>query len=285
MSESKVCTKCGEEKLLEEFSPEKRVKDGRTARCKECRHKYYQDNREAALQKMKIYRDENPELVKKRKAGYYNKVKDEAWFKESRAKYREDNREEARVWHKEYQADNVDMLRARKRKTVAQPSDSEVMFGRLLPIDSPEMVDGVITVSCRKCGKRFAPTKAQVYHRCRCIENPQTPGSESNFYCADACKNPCELFRFHSISGVDPRSKLYVPKTEQEEAGACQTDHLKQLQRDEFGYNYCEACGQEVDIVDLHHTLEIAKHGTDAINSAGHILLCKECHKKLTRVC
>ena len=102
--------------------------------------------------------------------------------------------------------------------------------------------------------------------------------------CSDKCKELCSSFgQFCNL--IYPESKLYKSKTEQQKARNCQTDHLKQLQLDEFGYNYCEKCGKEVDIVELHHTLEVAEFGIEAINSAGHLLVCRTCHKEFTKKC
>jgi len=56
----KVCSKCGETKLLIKFSPDKRLKRGRVNICKECRSKYYLEryyqNKEKILEKAKAYR-------------------------------------------------------------------------------------------------------------------------------------------------------------------------------------------------------------------------------------
>ena len=39
--ETKVCTKCGEEKSLDDFYRNKNTKDGRMSECKTCRRKYH----------------------------------------------------------------------------------------------------------------------------------------------------------------------------------------------------------------------------------------------------
>ena len=92
-------------------------------------------------------------------------------------------------------------------------------------------------------------------------------------------KRLCKLLRKKIINFCRKRPEEKVVTR------SCQTNHLKQLQVDETGYNYCEKCGTEVEEVQLHHTLEVAKFGVEAINSAGHILLCGECHKELTKAC
>ena len=67
----KVCTKCKEEKKLTEFDKDKDKKDGLTYRCKSCRKKYRQANKEyfkeyyqANKEKVKEYRQANKERVK-----------------------------------------------------------------------------------------------------------------------------------------------------------------------------------------------------------------------------
>ena len=46
LPKSKVCNKCGEEKLLEEFHKQKTEKYGRQNRCKACRRQHQQENKE-----------------------------------------------------------------------------------------------------------------------------------------------------------------------------------------------------------------------------------------------
>jgi len=85
----KVCKKCGIEKSLSEFSPEKTGKDGLSYRCKECNReralqyyndhkdecrakalKYSREHKEEAAQRYKLYREENFGALKKKAAEY-----------------------------------------------------------------------------------------------------------------------------------------------------------------------------------------------------------------------
>jgi len=43
---TKRCTKCGEDKELDQFPSERRSSDGVTAQCKSCRSQYYKDWRD-----------------------------------------------------------------------------------------------------------------------------------------------------------------------------------------------------------------------------------------------
>lgn len=75
MSESKVCTKCENEKPLDEFgrrTPYKgRYKDGREYHCRDCRSLYnkldYQENRDLRLKREKERRASNPEAFQRTK--------------------------------------------------------------------------------------------------------------------------------------------------------------------------------------------------------------------------
>jgi hypothetical protein len=140
--------------------------------------------------------------------------------------------------------------------------------------------ESILEVECYKCGKFFRPKLEPVIKK---IYYSKKIGTENNLYCSDNCKETCQVYGFHP-NYIDKRLAIYVSKTEQDEIRACQTTSLKENQCDNKGHNYCEKCGDIID-VELHHTLEVAKHGKDAINSAGHILLCAGCHVKLHREC
>ena len=239
---TKVCTKCKTEKNIEVFSKNKNSKDGLQHHCKVCIMVYTKSYKHIRKIKSKAYYEANKDRI-------YNRVKSR------------------------YES-NKDKINAAREDRRNSKSANISLFNRLLPTDKPLLVEGVITVACKSCGKRMTPTESQVDSRARCIEGVRR--GSGNFYCSDNCKEACIIYKFNS-AGIDPRSKLYIPKTEQQKARACQTDNLKQLQCDELGHNYCEKCGDIID-VELHHTLEVAKHGKDAINSAGHILLCVGCH-------
>lgn len=92
--QTKICTKCGVEKPLEDFSKSKTSKLGRRPKCKECERPYHQEynertkeyrkkrNKEYAIKnadKIKMRRMEyaknNREKIKKIKDGYYQRNK------------------------------------------------------------------------------------------------------------------------------------------------------------------------------------------------------------------
>lgn len=87
---TKRCTKCGEVKPLSEFWRNKRVKNGRTSRCKSCLYAYhrkwskknaehvreykrqwFQENREFWYQYVNDWKERHPEWVRARRAVEY----------------------------------------------------------------------------------------------------------------------------------------------------------------------------------------------------------------------
>lgn len=91
----KVCSKCKEEKPLEEFHKQKGGKYGVNSRCKSCR---------------KAYQEANKEKIKKRGKAYYesNKDKIKAYYKA----YREANKEKNKAYQKAYYKANKDKSKA-----------------------------------------------------------------------------------------------------------------------------------------------------------------------------
>lgn len=73
--ETKICTKCGEEKELDLFFNNKSKKDGKQSQCKECvreaNRKYRLENPEKATESVRKWQLENPEKVR----GYARKCK------------------------------------------------------------------------------------------------------------------------------------------------------------------------------------------------------------------
>jgi hypothetical protein len=77
LPKSKVCNKCGEEKLLEEFNKHNNKKYGRQDRCKVCCKQYYQENKERIAEKNKRYREANKEKIVENQKQYREANKEE----------------------------------------------------------------------------------------------------------------------------------------------------------------------------------------------------------------
>jgi hypothetical protein len=154
---------------------------------------------------------------------------------------------------------------------------------RLPPTDEPKWKrNDVLTVKCFRCGSHFAPDRQSVNRRSLAVKGKRH--GESNFYCSDSCRKSCPIYGFATgPRRHDPRSNRFNSGSAAK-ARSCQTNHLKQIQCDDVGYNYCERCGDIID-VELHHTQAVSKAGKDAISSAGHLLLCAGCHLLLHEKC
>ena len=146
---TKVCTKCGEEKELDEFVKSKRGKYGKGSKCRRCRRaynlktkehrsnrqkKYYQKNKEKIKRHVRKYVEENREEVLAKKREYTKR----AWrngtvTEEQKQKriqwtrtWRRNNPEKVREYNKKYKEENKALcnqisLRRRAKKIKAQP--------------------------------------------------------------------------------------------------------------------------------------------------------------------
>ena len=159
-------------------------------------------------------------------------------------------------------------------------SSLSVMFPRIPKCDNPVNINGLVNVSCKMCGKIFTPSRIEIERRINAYVGKV--GGENNFYCSESCKNSCSTYGVRSDS-VD--LQISPSTSTQKHARSCQTKTLKQLQCDHSqGQSYCEKCGDYID-VELHHTLPIAEFGEEAINPAGHMLLCAGCHVNIHAEC
>ena len=59
---TKVCSKCGIEKSLNEFSTDNQRKDGLYPQCRLCRKLYQQENKEKRKQYRKVYNQKNKHI-------------------------------------------------------------------------------------------------------------------------------------------------------------------------------------------------------------------------------
>ena len=102
----KVCTKCKRILVANEmnFNKEKKGKYGLFSECKECRKKYYKNNKEHYKEYRKEYNKSNKEYRKEYNKRYYEDNK-EGILKQQKQHY-EDNKEEVKERNKEYYEKN-----------------------------------------------------------------------------------------------------------------------------------------------------------------------------------
>jgi len=116
MMHNKTCSKCKEEKILSAFCKVIRNKDSLNSRCRECERILYNKNRESLLERSRIYRNNNKELLKEnrkkisKKMSEYHKKRN-ANLTEAQRKIR---RDKYRAWHnKRYHTDIYYKLKKR----------------------------------------------------------------------------------------------------------------------------------------------------------------------------
>lgn len=115
--ENKVCTKCGKEKPLEEFSRDNRTTDGFVCHCKECikdyKHQWYNNNKEIKKEHDKevrqLYKTINKDKIKQQSKEYHKKNKDKS------KSYYQTNKDHIKLRQKQYRKDNWKLIRQREK--------------------------------------------------------------------------------------------------------------------------------------------------------------------------
>jgi len=102
---SKLCSKCNEEKPLNEFNKRKTSKDGYSYICKECNKKisknnYYKRDIDTKKAYWKKYRQEHREIIRVHQEKYYQEHREEIRTKNK--KYYQEHREEIQAKIKKY---------------------------------------------------------------------------------------------------------------------------------------------------------------------------------------
>lgn len=114
MNSIKTCTKCGVSKTLDEFNRYKNSKDGRYPQCKECKRKYYLDNKEEISDKAKEHYQKHREERIKQRMVYYHNNKEETL--EKNKEYYRNNKEKIATCTKEYREKNKEKIAEQKKE-------------------------------------------------------------------------------------------------------------------------------------------------------------------------
>lgn len=141
----KRCSKCGVTKpaTLEYFHKRSDRKSGLTSECKICNHRktqlYYEDHKEAVLDRISRYAKEHPELRRQIASRYYynNQEKEKARAREYRARrpevvkaYNERFKSENPEYSKQYRERNADELRKTGREYYANHKQAALIRWR-----------------------------------------------------------------------------------------------------------------------------------------------------------
>lgn len=108
----KICSKCDDEKSIDEFNKSKANKNGIRSECKKCQSKYqkkYQKNNTKAKESRRRWKENNPKYNKEYYKKYYKKNRNKL-CKEYRIYY-QDNKEKIIKRNKKWQEVNPDYMR------------------------------------------------------------------------------------------------------------------------------------------------------------------------------
>lgn len=110
---TKICTKCGTEKSIDEFNKSNRTKDGKNNHCKQCTRDYMNSKREIYKDNQKKYYEENKEQISKQKKERYQKDKD--IIKAQVKKYRDTNKDKILERNRRYRANNKEKVALKQK--------------------------------------------------------------------------------------------------------------------------------------------------------------------------
>lgn len=277
----KICPMCGLKKPLTMFHKNSLRADGVQTYCKECySNKNYKDSKIA----------ENNKLLEKglKRCTRCGNILDLNRFFSTGGRVKQPCISCTKIISKKYRASKAyeknkkNRIKSQQKKRVSPVPQKSSLIEKVPATDKPKIKSGFLSVECKNCKKRMFPNYQQVMNRIRSFSGEHH--GEMNFYCSDRCKQECPVFHFNTRLQIDPRSKLYTPPTIAQKARSAQTNDLKKEQCREYGYNYCERCGDIIN-VDLHHTLPISKHGENATDPDSHVLFCPGCHVSLHKEC
>lgn len=272
---SRVCCLCGKIYSIEFFKHFK--KDNVLTRsCSFCRQKsndWIKNDREKNPKRYSVYskewRTRGGEEHKKRHRESIKAARkaDPEKHRKYMREYSEKNREKM----KEYQKANYWRDADRSRQHAILSAKRNVLFsvyaGKLTPDENvKEREDGVLLVSCFRCGKYFAPKRAEVRSRINAVNG--TAQGEAHIYCSESCKMACPVYKSHPYSRKQKtKGRDYVPSGWANEViGAAG--------------GMCELCGGAEEL-QAHHIKPVATHPHLAADLVNGLCVCRACHLKL----
>ena len=114
MGQIKVCSKCGEEKPVSDFSKHKMGKKGVRSSCKICEKNYREANRlRIKTYRRRYYKKNKDEILQKQKENY---KKNKGKYRETKRDYYERNREKILLKNKDYRETNKDKVKVKQEE-------------------------------------------------------------------------------------------------------------------------------------------------------------------------
>src|ERR1035441_4236224 len=115
--QNKICTKCKQPQIIDNFSKNPRYKDGYITWCKSCMKiaakKHYQNNKEHCNSIVRQYQNEHVEQIREYNR---NRYKNDPSVKEYMKQYKETHKEQLKTWNQEWAKNNVERRRENKRR-------------------------------------------------------------------------------------------------------------------------------------------------------------------------
>jgi len=129
----------------------------------------------------------------------------------------------------------------------------------------------ILQVKCAYCGQWFGPTYFQYQKRRETIEGKANHDGECRFYCSDACKIACPIYK-QKVFPKDYHGKQNSSREVQPE--------LRQivLERDNWTCQKCEA-GVDAEL-HCHHLEGIRWNPLESADIDMCITYCKDCHRE-----
>jgi hypothetical protein len=111
----KTCSKCKQDKDIEQFNKKKASKDGHDSMCKQCQHKYDEARKDKRREYNRIYSskyyEDNKEHLKEKQREYYQNNKEHYYEYEKERSKRPERIEYTNKRNIKYRQENIEKLR------------------------------------------------------------------------------------------------------------------------------------------------------------------------------
>lgn len=247
---TKVCTKCGIEKSLDEFYRKISRKDKVDSWCKSC----HSDSQRS-------YYKENADSIKNNTAEYRRKNIDRC--REKDREYRRKNKVKQQNYSREYREVNKDNLRIKRHSPVVHSLYSE----RIGSVEEIRAHKELLEVRCAYCNKWFAPKLTIIKSRLSALNN--LGRGECRLYCSNECKQACPTFKKVKYeSGRELSTSREVPA------------EFRKMALEDRDYT-CEKCGSKEGGLHVHHIEGYAEQPMLRADLCNVLVVCKKCHKEI----
>jgi hypothetical protein len=133
--QQKVCSGCSLEKSLDSFTKNKRNKDGKESKCKDCCKKKNLENKEKKAETMTKWREKNPDYMKQYGQSEKSKEYRKQYYKEHRQEYKDrtkewraENPEREKETRAKYNEENKEKLNEYHRKWKENKRNTDVNY-------------------------------------------------------------------------------------------------------------------------------------------------------------